>query len=128
MLTLKIPNKAGWFLTVPPLLHTRKRNPSPGDAVLPLHTALLQVLWDRAANLGNTLGVGAGCSIYNNTTTCPGCQTLMPTVLSASEGAAVAEHGLFPYKQHRLRPCRARLCIRTGHKLRTLRCFYKQHM
>lgn len=85
-------------------------------------------LWDRAANSGNTSGVGAGCSIYNNTTTYPRCQTLVPTELSAREGAAVAEHILFLYKQHRLGPYRARLCIRTGHRLRTLWCFYKQYM
>lgn len=110
-LTLKILKETAWFLTVPPLLHPKKRNPSPANTVVPLHIVFLQMLWGRAANSENTWGICAGYSIYRNTAVSPRCQPLVPMVLPAGEGAAVAEHGLFPYKQHRLGPCRAMLCV-----------------
>lgn len=53
---LKILKKVDWFLTVPHLLHPRKRNPSPGHTAVPLHSVFLQALWGRAANSGNTSG------------------------------------------------------------------------
>jgi len=82
--------------------------------------------WGRGASSGNAEVLGAGSSIYNNPTVSPTCQPLVPTELPAGEGAAVAEYGLFLYKQHRLGPRRARLCVQTRHTLRTLRCFHKQ--
>lgn len=41
---------------MPPFLRPRKRNPSPGNTVVPLHTVFLQVLGGRAANSGTPGG------------------------------------------------------------------------
>lgn len=125
---LKILNKVDWFLAVPHLLPPRKRNPSPGHTVVPLQSLFLRALWGRAANSGNTSGVGAGYGIYSNPAVSPGRQPLVPAVLPAAEGAAGAEHGMVPHQQHGLGPCRAGLCVGSRHESRTLRCFYLQRI